>query len=347
MAEDEVENATVDTDADDPGWSNTRAWVEKSLPTRHRIHGVETLHGGWTSQMRRLLVNSDGTGDSAGEGEPYSLVLRSFVKPFYVKHAPGLLTREADTLRFLADTAVPAPRLHGVDATAATCDHPSLLMSMLPGSPRLDAHDIEGKARLLARQLQIIHSLPVPEASRPRTYEAWTSPERVQLPENPNRPEVWQRALDVIRRPPPAYQPCFLHRDFHPGNVLFTQEGTTLTITGVVDWVETSWGPADLDIAHCSTTLALLHGTPAGMQLAAHYTAAGGTLTSNATDHLYWRVLDALAFAPNAQKIAEPWRQLGRKDLTPTLLTHRLENYLHTLLRTFNQSTTHTRHHHT
>ncbi|WP_405834705.1 phosphotransferase family protein [Streptomyces sp. NBC_00105] len=322
----------VETDADDPEWSNTRAWVEKNLPPGHRIHRVETLHGGWTSQMRRLLINkSDGGG---GGGDSYSLVLRSFVKPFYVKHAPQLLTREADTLQLLADTGVPAPRLHAVDASARTCDHPSLLMSMLPGSLRLDEHDIDLKTELLARQLHAIHSTPVPHTSRPRTYQAWTSPERVQLPENPNRPQVWQRAVDAIRRPPPAYRPCLLHRDFHPGNVLFTQQGTTLAITGVVDWVETSWGPADLDIAHCSTTLALLHGTPTAMKLAHHYTAAGGTLTNNPADHLYWRLLDALAFAPHAQKVAEPWRKLGRNDLTPALLTDRLENYLHTLLHT-------------
>lgn len=99
----------VETDADDPEWSNTRAWVEKNLPPGHRIHRVETLHGGWTSQMRRLLINkSDGDGGGGG-GDSYSLVLRSFVKPFYVKHAPQLLTREADTLQLLADTGVPAP----------------------------------------------------------------------------------------------------------------------------------------------------------------------------------------------------------------------------------------------
>jgi hypothetical protein len=37
---------------------------------------------------------------------------------------------------------------------------------------------------------------------------------------------------------PPDYRACFLHRDFHPGNVLFTGDG--LRISGVVDWVETS-----------------------------------------------------------------------------------------------------------
>ncbi|MFE8973769.1 phosphotransferase family protein [Streptomyces cyaneofuscatus] len=315
--------AVAETDIHDLGGSRTRVWVERSLRRGDRVCAVAALRGGWTSQMRRL--------DVEGQGEPYSLVLRSFVKPFFVRHALGLLTREADILGLLADTNVPAARLHGVDAAAEHCDHPSLLMSLLPGSLRLDGEDIERKTELLARQLVAIHGVLVPEGARPRTYQPWTSPERVRLPENSKQPEVWQRAVEVIRQPPPAYRPCFLHRDFHPGNVLFAGEGADLTITGVVDWVETSWGPADLDVAHCSTALALLHGVPVGMRLADHYVAAGGTLSDAPADHLYWRVLDALAFAPDSEKVAEPWRELGREDLTPAVLAQRLEEYLQAL----------------
>jgi hypothetical protein len=117
--------------------------------------------------------------------------------------------------------------------------------------------------------------------------------------------------------------------------VLFSGTGTALAVTGVVDWVETSWGPADLDVAHCSTALALLHGVPAGMRLAERYVAAGGTLGDEPADHLYWRVLDALAFAPDAEKVAEPWRQLGRRDLTSAVLTERLETYLQALFERY------------
>ena len=34
----------------------------------------------------------------------------------------------------------------------------------------------------------------------------------------------------------------------------------------------------------------------------------------------------------NAEKVAVPWRDLGRTDLTPSLLTRRLEDYLLALL---------------
>jgi aminoglycoside/choline kinase family phosphotransferase len=137
--------------------------------------------------------------------------------------------------------------------------------------------------------------------------------------------------VDVIRREPPDHQSCFLHRDFHPGNVLFTGDGDTLRVSGVVDWVETSWGPADLDVAHCSTALALLHGVPEGMRFADRYTGAGGRLAGDPASHLYWRLLDALAFAPDAEKVAVPWREVGRRDLTPPLLITRLETYLEAL----------------
>jgi aminoglycoside phosphotransferase (APT) family kinase protein len=313
----------IGSDLEGQGWGATRAWVEKGLSEAESIDEVARLRGGWTSEMRRLGIS--------GPGGRRSLVLRSFVKPFFVRHAEGLLNREAAVLRLLGDADVPAAMLVAVDATAQYCDHPSLLMSLLPGTVRLGDEGADQRAELLARQLLCIHRLPVTAKARPRTYQAWTSPERVSPPEDTEQPELWQRAVDVIRREPPDYRACFLHRDFHPGNLLFTGNDDGLQISGVVDWVETSWGPADLDVAHCSTALALLHGVPTGMHFADRYVAAGGTLSEDRAAHLYWRLLDALAFAPDAEKVALPWRELGRADLTPTLLTERLEGYLQAL----------------
>ncbi|MFJ4983387.1 phosphotransferase family protein [Streptomyces sp. NPDC088732] len=315
--------AAEETGSERRGWGATRSWVEKGLAEAEHIEDVARLRGGWTSEMRGLTI--------CGPDGRRSLVLRSFDKPFFVRHAEGLLTREAAVLRLLGGTDVPAATLVAVDATAEYCDHPSLLMSLLPGTVRLGDQGADRRAELLARQLLRIHRLPVSPEARPRVYQAWTSPTRVSPPEDTARPELWQRAVDVIRQEPPPHQACFLHRDFHPGNVLFTGDGDSLRISGVVDWVETSWGPADLDVAHCSTALALLHGVTAGMRFADSYVAAGGTLAEDRAAHLYWRVLDALAFAPDAEKVAVPWREVGRADLTPLLLTRRLEEYLQAL----------------
>ncbi|MFS8199410.1 phosphotransferase family protein [Streptomyces sp. CWNU-52B] len=312
---------------DDQEWAATRAWVEKQLPEGERVESAERLRGGWTSEMRRLHIS--------GAGGRRQLVLRSFVKPFFLRAAEGLLAREAQVLTLLRTTDVPAATLQAVDAAGEHCDHPSLLMSMLPGGIRLEQDQVGARAELLARHLVKIHRVRITEHTRPRSYQAWTSPERVRLPDAPGRPELWGRAVDAIRRDPPDYEGCFLHRDFHPGNVLFSGHGEDLRVSGVVDWVETSWGPADLDVAHCSTALALLHGPDIGMRFADLYVAAGGRLSGERADHLYWRLLDALAFAPDAEKVAGPWNELGRTDLTARTLTGRLEDYLEALFRRY------------
>jgi pimeloyl-ACP methyl ester carboxylesterase len=297
------------------GWTATRGWVAKQLPEGRTVGKSSFLTGGWSAQMRRLTLD-DGT----------ELALRTFVKPFFRRHAPGLLAREAEMLTLLAEQeGVPAPELIGVDATAEHCDHPSLLMSVLPGRVRVDEQDLDARVELLAAQLARIHRV-VPR-QRPRAYQAWTSPAAV--------PPGWEQAVDVIRRPPPPYDGCFLHRDFHPGNVLFTGSGAGLRISGVVDWVETSWGPADLDVAHCSTALALLHGPECGLGFRERYEAQGGRRLADGPDHLYWRLLDALAYVPDAAKLAGPWRELGRSDLTPEVLGGRLEAYVTGLLQRY------------
>ncbi|WP_329443529.1 alpha/beta fold hydrolase [Streptomyces canus] len=311
--------AALLTGLGDRGWTATRGWVAKQLPEGRSVVDSGFLSGGWSSQMRRLTLDDDS-----------ELVLRSFVKPFFRLHAPGLLAREASVLALLADAdGVPAPEPVAVDATAEHCDHPSLLMSRLPGRVRVDEEDLEQRLDLLAAQLVRIHRV-VP-GERPRTYQAWTRPEKVQGVRGP----LWERAVDVIRQDPPPYEGCFLHRDFHPGNVLFTGAGADLRISGVVDWVETSWGPADLDVAHCSTALALLHGPEHGLAFRRRYEAHGGHRLADGPDHLYWRLLDALAYCPDAAKLAGPWRELGRTELTPRVLGGRLEAYVRGLVERY------------
>ncbi len=307
---------------DEQGWAATYSWVAEQVPQGRTVTDARRLAGGWSAQMRGLTLD---------DGE--ELVLRSFVRPFFRRHAAGLLTREASVLRLLAgQEGIPAPALVAVDATGDHCDHPSLLMTRLPGLVRVDQEDeaaLDRRLDLLAAQLVRIHAV-VP-GERPRAYEAWTSPDRLATPGG----AVWERAANLIRRDPPSYRGRFLHRDYHPGNVLFTGAGAGLRVTGVVDWVETSWGPADLDVAHCSTALALLHGPAQGLAFRDRYEAQGGSGLADGPDHLYWRLLDALAYVPDAEKLSRPWRELGRTDLTPQVLGERLEAYVGGLLEQY------------
>jgi aminoglycoside phosphotransferase (APT) family kinase protein len=238
------------------------------------------------------------------------VVLREMLKEPWRTHAVELLTREAQVLELLAPTPVPAPGLVAVEP-------PWLAMTLLPGALRLDVEVPEA----LARALLAIHAID--PLQRPRDYYHWAYPERRRVPDWASDAAVWEWAFAAIDRPAPDFEPCFLHRDFHPGNVLFTG----FDVTGVVDWVETSWGPADLDVAHCRTALALLHGRAAADRFRSAYVAAGGRLTFDP----YWDVVDAVGFLPDPEKVAAPWRMAGRPDLTAVVARRRLEAYVSSL----------------
>ncbi|MEO3874713.1 hypothetical protein ABGB18_38500 [Nonomuraea sp. B12E4] len=100
----------------------------------------------------------------------------------------------------------------------------------------------------------------------------------------------------------------------------------------MVAWAGASWGPADLDVAHCSTNLALLHGPAWGPRFAAAYEEAGGVLAATASERLYWQVRDALACSEDVRVVARPWRQAGRTELTTPAVEEWLDAYVTTLI---------------
>ncbi|WP_230594424.1 phosphotransferase family protein [Rhodococcoides fascians] len=246
---------------------STRAWVSRHLNAGERIIQSETLSGGITAEMRKLTVWTT-------DGFTRNLVLRTYTDPASLLHAEDTLLRESAALTLLSGSGVPAPQLVAFDPTAAHCEYPSLLMTHLPGSTVLTDEGVDERVPLLARQLVEIHA--VNAEPRPLEYQAMTTAGVVVVPFGGDG-EVWAAAIDLLRKPVPTYDGRVLHRDFQPGNVLFDiLQNATPRITGVVDWAGASWGPTDLDVAHCSTNLALLHGPQWGQRFASAYEDAGG-----------------------------------------------------------------------
>lgn len=262
-----------------------------------RVARVRALRGGWTSTMLRL------TADDGAEA-----VLRLMTKEPWRSHASGLLTRESAVQTLLSGTPVPAPTSLAVDLTGdwsgdGTGDEtgdPAHLMSFLPGHVELRRAD-DALIEALALLLHEVHAVD-PGEHRPRDYQSWAPPSKRVVPDWAQRPALWTAAFEVLAEPPPAYDPCFLHRDFHLGNVLWTDGA----VSGLVDWVETSWGPAELDVAHAATYLQLLHGG----DVAGRFVEAGrpGPLDD---ERAYWHVLDVVGYLPDPVKVAQPWRDLG------------------------------------
>ena len=89
-------------------------------------------------------------------------------------------------------------------------------------------------------------------------------------------------------------------------------------ITGVVDWVETSWGPAWLDVAHFRTNLVLTHGTEVADRFAATYTRLTGR-----EPQPYFDVMDIVGLLPSPGRVpfvSDPAQQRRLEEHLVTVL---------------------------
>ena len=234
------------------------------------------LSGGWTSTMLALATKD---GDKA--------VLRLMTREPWRSHGPALTTREREVQQMLAHTSVPAPRSRALDADGHECGFPAHLMSLLHGRVDLERVD-EVSLDRLAHVLASIHEVsPTIEV---RTYQSWAWEAKYVVPPWATDAALWEDAFALLRTDAPDYEPCFIHRDFQPRNVLWSEDHR---ISGVVDWVETSMGPAWLDVAHCCTNIAIVHGSETADRFAAAYVARTGREPQH-----YFDVMDIVGFLP-------------------------------------------------
>lgn len=225
------------------------------------------LTGGMTSWISRL-DHADGS----------TSVLRLMTEEPWRRHGAELVAREVWSQQVLAGTPVPAPASiasRDVDGVAAH------LMTLVPGEPG------DGPVEALAALLAEIHDVSADPG--PRTFQSWAWEAKRVVPDWSARPEVWRRAFDVLAAGEPDWDPCFLQRDFGPRNVLWEGE----QVSGVVDWVETSTGPAWLDVAHGASNVALRHGPDRAARFAAAYAGETGRVRQP-----WWEVLDVVGFLP-------------------------------------------------
>ena len=259
---------------------------------------VVALTGGITSTMLALTT--------AGGGRA---VLRLMTNEPWRTHGTELTTREHETQLLLADTGIPAPRSLALDPGGAHAGEAAHLMSLLPGSvdvSRTSDSDLE----ILARMLVEIHALQPPV--RQRTYQSWAIPAKRAVPAWAREPAAWERAFAICDEEAPSYDGTFLHRDFAPRNVLWTGPD----ITGVVDWVETSWGPPWLDVAHFRNNLVLTHGTEVADRFAATYTRLTGR-----EPQPYYDVMDIVGLLPAPGRVPFVSDPAQQRRLEAHLLT--------------------------
>lgn len=251
-----------------------RDWIRRQLGAQvvatHRLAGA-------SSTAVHLLALSDGR----------RVVLRRYAWPGFLEDEPIAVRREIDALDFARSKGLPAPKLLAVDVDGRSVGDgvPVVVMERLPGRPSRSVDVLN-----LAETAAALHDV-APRGLAHR-YFRWFDDVAYRVPRNATDPALWQWALDVWSQPLPPFEPVFIHRDFHPGNVLWLRR----RVSGVVDWANACAGPAACDISTCRGDLMRIAGPTAADALPAAYRAVTGCDLDP-----YWEVVGVLEHGPS------PW----------------------------------------
>jgi aminoglycoside phosphotransferase (APT) family kinase protein len=172
-------------------------------------------------------------------------VLRWYDDGLFLEDEPEAIAREVAALTALAGSGIPAPRLIAASERAPA----ALLMTRLAGSPHLDIPDPAAIIDLL----EAIHAV-IPGLAARWPYHGYHEGRDLARPGWWRDAGLWDRAVGQTTTARPRGPAVFIHRDFHPGNLLWSGRA----LTGVVDWVNACVGPAEVDVAHLRVNLAVL-----------------------------------------------------------------------------------------
>ncbi|MGH9920398.1 MAG: aminoglycoside phosphotransferase family protein [Nitrososphaerales archaeon] len=243
---------------------------------------AQRLPGASSSAVRRIHL-SGGTG----------LVLRRYVWAGFLEDEPDAPQREFEALNFAAAHALPVPKVVAADFTGGDIGDgvPAILMTFLRGRALASPNPVR-----LAETAVSIHDTD--PGTFAQDYFAWFEDLPDRPPSNARQPHLWERALTIRHGGTPSYRPTFIHRDFHPGNVLWLRQ----RCSGVVDWANSCRGPCGCDVATCYGNLIGWAGHQVADEFAAAYTALTGE-----GQHPYWEIASVLEHGPS------PW---ASEDIT-------------------------------
>ncbi len=209
---------------------------------------TEALAGATSSAVHGLTVEDR-------RGRSQELVLRRYVLVDWLEREPDLAEREAEALVLLEACPIATPVLVAADVDGGELGVPGVLMTRLTGDPPLVAGPTPRQVDRMAALLPTLHATRVPGGSGIRSYHPYDQQRELAPPPWSSDDAMWRRAIELHHRfgPDEAGVSVLVHRDYHPGNVLFT--ATTGEVSGLVDWVGASLGRPDVDVGHCRFNL--------------------------------------------------------------------------------------------
>ncbi|MDT3427632.1 aminoglycoside phosphotransferase (APT) family kinase protein [Paenibacillus forsythiae] len=292
-------------------------WIAGLGGTSVQVREARRLPGSTSSALYQVRLE--------GDADSRDAVIRLYDNERWLNQEPDVALHESEALVRSALGGLSSPELLGVDRDGQACGLPAVLMTLLPGEVILKPPNMQGWLAGLAGALAKVHAIPAGDF--PWTHYSYTDIEALEPPDWTTRKESWAEAVRYIRNNRPEYAERFIHRDYHPGNVLWQGE----TVSGIVDWPNACRGPAGADVGHCRLNLAQLYGVEtADAFLRAYMDAAGASFTY----HPYWDLLslfDGLADGP--PQVYGGWADFGVTDLTDRIIAERLEQYQASLMQ--------------
>lgn len=285
------------------------SWVQQEIGAT--IHSMKHLPGSTSSLLYEVKT------------EILTIILRQFDNEEWLREEPDLVRHEAASLQKASNGGLPAPSLIASDETGELSGLPSILMTKVEGQVMLLTEDFNEWTEGLAKALARIHQVEVGDFQW--QYAPYTNREDVKFPEWTKKRDVWKAALERLNGTQPEFRETFIHRDFHPANVLWNHN----EVSGIVDWPNACCGPAGIDVGHCRVNLALLHGVEvADLFLIAYEKNAGISFTYDA----YWDIVSAFDFLDGPLVVYSGWGAFGVTELTDEMMEERMDDFLESLV---------------
>ncbi|GEN51449.1 phosphotransferase family protein [Alkalibacterium pelagium] len=297
----------------------TIQWIEASIDGD--VLERETLKGGMSSDLTLLTVK-------LSDGVVKEMVLREYTDREWLKMEPDIAYKEAENLTLAEKLSVSTPSLIASDSTARQTTWPSLLMSKVEGEVILNRSYTEDWIDELAEALFLIHQAT--DITCLSSYFRYFDPIIPVQATWSAVPKNWQKMMNYLAHTPvPETTPAFIHRDFHPTNVLFINS----KVSAVVDWPNACMGPKQVDIGHCRWNLAMLYGQDAADDFLKAYRKKDPDLAYPP----YWDFeMLGNVFTEDKPEVYGGWLAYERTDLTEALLIKRMDSFLHNALDRLN-----------
>jgi aminoglycoside phosphotransferase (APT) family kinase protein len=296
----------------------TLQWIAEAVGLGVTVQSVRLLAGATSSTLHSVEVLQN--------GQCTRLVLRQFTNADWLAEDPDLVRHEAASLEKAREVDVPTPELIACDETGERCGVPAILMTQLPGRVELTPLDLDRWLYQLAEAIVPVHAVEV--GAFPWRYAPYNDVTRLEPPTWSSYPGLWEKVIEIVNGPWPKMRECFIHRDYHPTNVLW-QDGR---VSGIVDWPNACRGPAGMDVAWCRGNLVGLYGVAAADQFLEAYQSLAG---SSFDYHPHWDLMDIIEWLPGPPRVYPPWIDFGMRGLNDEIVRERGDEYLVSLMARF------------